>query len=327
MDRDMFCSKCGKAINTTDKFCSHCGHSTQPHAAKSKKSLYIAIGALLVSVVATTPFAIDYFSHKADWREAQGSDSISAYQIYMRAWPNGSHHAQANQRIKEIQHDEDWAEASSQGTFEGFSKFLSKWPTTKKLENIENQTWEITEATGTMSAYQHFISLWTDRNSQYIEEAKDKLLILTMHRDWILAKADDEIESFETFISNWPNSEYVDKARERIAVIKSYENTEFEVDYITMPRPFTFNVPGKKRDRLAQIRMVLKVVPHKRKAIEKYIPLAEGTALKTLSRQTAEDLMQEDAFSSVKEQVLDELSSTGLLDGLKDVLFTGFVVQ
>ena len=326
-DKDMFCSNCGKATENSDRFCSRCGQSTIQNSSKTKKAYHLAIALLLTSLLAIIPFAIEYFSHKADWRQAKGSDSIDAYQVYMRAWPDGAHLTQATRRITEIQHEDDWTVAISEGTIASFNKFLTKWPTTKKTHQIETQTWEITESENSIYGFKNFISMWAEHESKYLDVAEEKLQALLMQRDWSIAQSTNEIEGFETFITKWPNSDLVGKARERIIFIEAYQNTKFNVEYIMMPRPFTFNVSGQSRNRLVQIKMVLKVQKKRRQDIEKYIPLAEGIALRIFSKQTVESLMKKGAFLSVKQDVLTELTSTGSLDGLKDVLFTGFVMQ
>ena len=61
--------------------------------------------------------------------------------------------------------------------------------------------------------------------------------------------------------------------------------------YVTMPRPFTFNVPGTTRDRLVQIKVQLMVRgDNNHELAKRHIPLIEGTLLKAFSTANADDL-------------------------------------
>lgn len=59
--------------------------------------------------------------------------------------------------------------------------------------------------------------------------------------------------------------------------------------YVTMPRPFTFNVPGTTRDRLVQIKVQLMVRgDNNHETAKRHIPLIEGTLLKAFSTANAD---------------------------------------
>jgi flagellar FliL protein len=102
--------------------------------------------------------------------------------------------------------------------------------------------------------------------------------------------------------------------------------------YVTMPRPFTFNVPGTTRDRLVQIKVQLMVRgDNNHELAKRHIPLIEGTLLKAFSTANADDLattagkdaIKAKAVKDVQKAVFDVVGSKIV----EEVLFTGFVMQ
>lgn len=102
--------------------------------------------------------------------------------------------------------------------------------------------------------------------------------------------------------------------------------------YVTMPRPFTFNVPGTSRDRLVQIKVQLMVRGDNNEELaQKHIPLIEGALLKAFSTGNADalatsagkDALKLKAAQEVQKSVIDVAGSKIV----EEVLFTGFVMQ
>lgn len=102
--------------------------------------------------------------------------------------------------------------------------------------------------------------------------------------------------------------------------------------YVSMPRPFTFNVPGTTRDRLVQIRVQLMVRGDNNEELaQKHIPLIEGTLLKAFSTATADDLATTAGKDALKLKAAKDVQKAVIdITGSKiveEVLFTGFVMQ
>lgn len=102
--------------------------------------------------------------------------------------------------------------------------------------------------------------------------------------------------------------------------------------YVPMPKPFRFNVPGKTKDRLVEIRVQLLIRGTEDGEItKKHIPLIESTLLSVFSEVTAEDLMTKAGKESLKSESLLAIQEM-MLDVedkklVEKVLFTGFVMQ
>ena len=102
--------------------------------------------------------------------------------------------------------------------------------------------------------------------------------------------------------------------------------------YVSMPRPFIFNVPGASKDRLVQIKVQLLVRGTNNEETAKvHIPLIESTLLRTFSTSNAEELITVEGKENLKKKALKEVKSA-LTDVagsnvVEEVLFTGFVMQ
>ncbi len=102
--------------------------------------------------------------------------------------------------------------------------------------------------------------------------------------------------------------------------------------YVSMPRPFVFNVPGASSDRLVQIKVQVLVRGTNNEEIAKqHIPLMESTMLRTFSKANADDLVTAAGKDTLKAAALKDVQEAliGVAGSpiVEEVLFTGFVMQ
>ena len=102
--------------------------------------------------------------------------------------------------------------------------------------------------------------------------------------------------------------------------------------YVSMPRPFVFNVPGSSRDRIVQIKVQLLVRGEvNEETAKKHIPLIEGTLLSVFSTTTADELSTSSGKETLRFSALEKVQKALMdVEGSKvieRVLFTGFVMQ
>lgn len=102
--------------------------------------------------------------------------------------------------------------------------------------------------------------------------------------------------------------------------------------YVSMPRPFVFNVPGASRDRLVQIKVQVLVRGTNNEEIAKqHIPLMESTMLRTFSKANADDLVTAAGKDTLKAAALKDVQEAliGVAGSpiVEEILFTGFVMQ
>lgn len=102
--------------------------------------------------------------------------------------------------------------------------------------------------------------------------------------------------------------------------------------YVALPRPFIFNIPGQRRDRLVQITVQLMVRGTRNEEIARQnIPAIEGVLHRTFSSSTAEMLETSEGRTDLREASLsvvrNELQELTGSPVVEEVLFTGFVMQ
>jgi len=102
--------------------------------------------------------------------------------------------------------------------------------------------------------------------------------------------------------------------------------------YVSMPRAFTFHVPGATRDRLVEIKVQLLVRGSDNEdAAKMHVPLIENTLTRVFSQANADDLATTAGKAALKKQALiavqNEMKDIEDNETIEQVLFTGFVMQ
>ncbi|MCL1141682.1 flagellar basal body-associated protein FliL [Shewanella gaetbuli] len=121
-------------------------------------------------------------------------------------------------------------------------------------------------------------------------------------------------------------------ATEGVETVSTAPNTALEANYVGMPRPFLFNLPGIERARLVEIKVQLMVRGSEDETtVKKHIPLIEDALLTTfssadvqkLSTQAGKDELRQLALLNV-QNTLQPVTGKTIVE---KVLFTGFVMQ
>ncbi|GGB50077.1 flagellar basal body-associated protein FliL [Shewanella inventionis] len=105
-----------------------------------------------------------------------------------------------------------------------------------------------------------------------------------------------------------------------------------QADYVGMPRPFLFNLPGVDRARLVEIKVQLMVRGEEDSILtKKHIPLIEDALLTTFSSADVQKLSTQAGKDELRQLALLNVQNTlQPVTGKKvveKVLFTGFVMQ
>lgn len=102
--------------------------------------------------------------------------------------------------------------------------------------------------------------------------------------------------------------------------------------YVTMPRPFTFNVPGTTRDRIVNINVQLMVRGEDNEELaQTNLTLIEATLLKAFSTATADELATPSGKDALKVKALKDVQTKANerigSKIVEEILFTDFVMQ
>ncbi len=104
------------------------------------------------------------------------------------------------------------------------------------------------------------------------------------------------------------------------------------ISYVNIAQPFIFNVTGKQRDRVVQIKAQLMVRGRDNEETARYhSPLIESTLLSTFASATVEQLRSTNGRVELRDQATaDVQASLSQVVGkpvVERVLFTDFVIQ
>ncbi|MCW8347647.1 flagellar basal body-associated protein FliL [Vibrio sp. ZSDZ65] len=104
------------------------------------------------------------------------------------------------------------------------------------------------------------------------------------------------------------------------------------ISYVTIAQPFVFNVAGKSRDRMVQIKAQLMVRGLDNEELARYhSPLIESTLLSTFASTSVEQLRSTNGRVELRDQATADIqSSLSQVVGkpvIERVLFTDFVIQ
>ncbi|MGF1749492.1 MULTISPECIES: flagellar basal body-associated protein FliL [Vibrio] len=104
------------------------------------------------------------------------------------------------------------------------------------------------------------------------------------------------------------------------------------ISYVNIAQPFVFNVTGKSRDRMVQIKAQLMVRGLDNEELARYhSPLIESTLLSTFASTSVEQLRSTNGRVELRDQATADIqSSLSQVVGkpvIERVLFTDFVIQ
>lgn len=109
------------------------------------------------------------------------------------------------------------------------------------------------------------------------------------------------------------------------------DSTKGKANYVGMPRPFLFNLPGVDRARLVEIKVQLMVRGDDGQTAKMHIPLIEDALLTTFSAADVQKLSTQAGKDELRQMALLNVQNTlQPVAGRKiveKVLFTGFVMQ
>jgi cell division septation protein DedD len=83
---------------------------------------------LTVAVAAIAFLAIGCSSRQQQWETARRTDTLEAYQQFLRSFPEGEFVSQAQARMRELQETVDWQKAVQVDTADGYQQFLNQHP-------------------------------------------------------------------------------------------------------------------------------------------------------------------------------------------------------
>jgi outer membrane protein assembly factor BamD (BamD/ComL family) len=179
---------------------------------------------------------IDAIETNDDWGEAINSNTLEAYEFFIKQHPFADKVAEAMTYIENI----DWQNAKSNNTVEGFNKFLKKHPgssySNEAQTNIENLDWQNAKAKNTLEAFNEFVKKYP--SSSYSNEDNIENL------EWIIVEKTEKTEELKVFLEKYPNGIHETQVKNRMEEIL-YQKCLTENRYLDY-KQFITDYPNNK---------------------------------------------------------------------------------
>jgi hypothetical protein len=108
-------------------------------------------------------------SSEADWQQATATNTIGAYQDFLKQHPNGDHANEARSRIHSIEDDQAWMAAINSNTQQSFEQYLRNQPNGTHAQEARDRVtgfqramaWKGAQSAGTAPAIQAFLQKYS----------------------------------------------------------------------------------------------------------------------------------------------------------------------
>lgn len=123
-------------------------------------------------------------SIEADWQTASSTNTIAAYQDFLKLHPNGDHANEARTRIHALEDDQAWMTALNADSQQSFEQYLSAEP-----------------------------------KGAHVQDAHDKITALERAAAWKTAQADGSVQALQGFLQKYPQGPEADAARAQLETL------------------------------------------------------------------------------------------------------------
>jgi outer membrane protein assembly factor BamD (BamD/ComL family) len=212
----------------------------------------------------TAEIILDNLYAEKAWKDAEARNTIGAHQGFLQKYPVNIHAMEAEQMIYQLKEEQAWNAAKSSNTIAAFQKFVSDFPGSEHVADalgiIEElrlgQEWYIATGFNTIPALEEFLK--NNPISKYEQEAQDKIKYLEKYNaNWEDVKAENSMESYRSFIEQYPETAFADLAVIAILEIEKaiWENV-IEENTIETYQQFIEDHPDSEYAELAEKRII-----------------------------------------------------------------------
>ena len=153
---------------------------------------------------------IDKYDDKA-WATAEQRNTIAGYEDYLTDWPEGKYASKAKERIDEMKKAIEAAKKDAAEKAEAARQAAIA----RAAE--ERQAWSIADAANTVPSYQAYLAKFpSGKNAAEAQSRIDRMLATEAsaqasaieEQAWTSAKTSNTAESYQTYLSSYPNGKY-----------------------------------------------------------------------------------------------------------------------
>lgn len=169
----------------------------------------------------------------AAWSTAKGTNTIQAYEAYLKDHASGPHAIEAKQILVQKQEDLKWDQALSSGTVKDVDLYLSEYPQGKFVTDarqlkgtlVDARDWTKAKAANTMDALESFLQ--QHPQSQHRAEAEQIIAPQREARAWAEATKSERVDTLAQFLSQHPTSSHAEEAKSILARLRADQDWRF----------------------------------------------------------------------------------------------------
>lgn len=201
------------------------------------KKIYIALAVVAVLLIVVFYIIPTYKTAEDNklWENTIYKNTIAAYDIYLKSFPEGIHYDEAikeKQMIRESVEEERWNEVMKTDTKIGYQQYLVRIKKVTKYEEearerIDVIDWGIALEKNSVRGYKSYMVHHNSVDGKYYSNAMDAMKVLQKkyrildEKEWEKAVSNNSIEDYENYLKNNPKGEFITQANEKILLIKN----------------------------------------------------------------------------------------------------------
>ena len=201
----------GKWFTKNDKICYLYTYSEKTFCKKIfKKGESVIHGKRVITLKTGDTENLQEAHHLKEesiFKAAQNTNTISAYDDFIKKYPNSIHVEAAKLLIAEA----TFNQAKTTHTIAAYDNFIKKYPNSKHVETakllITEATFNQAKTTHTIAAYDDFIKKYP--NSKHVAQVHLWIESIIFEQ----AKYTDTVAAYDAFLQKYPKSEYATEAR------------------------------------------------------------------------------------------------------------------
>lgn len=158
-------------------------------------------------------------SRESAWLDAEKQNTISAYETFVRNYPDGDHVEAARERIEEMK----FASAKAAGAADDLEAYLAAYPSGRHADQAKELlaplVFKSTEALGTVDRYEQFVARFPQSN--LAADARSRIRRLRYE----LAVESATLAGHLRFLEQYPDGEDSDELRNALTTLPKWEES------------------------------------------------------------------------------------------------------
>ncbi len=143
-----------------------------------------------------------------DWEKAIQNDNIYSYENFLKSHGKSKYSYNAQKRLAALHIERDWQSAVKTDSIDAYEAFIRRYASRSYSSAFE--AWSAPK----------FIP------PERVEEAKSRIKVLRIERDWQTTRSSDNIKAYEGFLRDHGTSKYAQEANKRLeelSVVKDWQ--------------------------------------------------------------------------------------------------------